>query len=172
MSDTEVLALVLKRSAKFQRTIRWRDARELVAAGLVVLVLAPTLSKGSWLARAGAGLIVAGCGLIFVMLMSARRLAAPRPDWPLAQVVRTEEARVGAQVRLLETLLWWYIAPLSAGAVLIVAGDAGVSWFTAGYVLFVVAVAAGIYWFNRIALRRDLWPRRAELRRLLDQLER
>lgn len=171
MSDTEVLALVLKRSAGFQRTIRWRDARELVAAALVVAVLLPTLIRGGWLARAGVGLIIAGCGLIFVMLISARRLAAPRPDWPLAQVVRAEEARVAAQVRLLETVLWWYIAPLATGAMLIVAGDAGLSWFTAGYALFVVALSVGIYWLNRVALRRDLWPRRAELQGLLQQLE-
>ncbi len=171
MSDTEVLELVLKRSAQLRRVIRRRDLRETIAAGVGLLLLTPVLVLGPWLARAGVLLIAAGCALIVVRLGRARRLPAPRPEWPLAEALGAERTRIAAQIRLLETVLWWYIAPLAVGPVLIAFGLSGPSRFTLGYALFTAAVAAGIYGLNRWAIAKDLGPRQAELDDLLARLE-
>lgn len=171
MSDAEVLALVLRRSSQLGRLIRRRDLRETIAAGVGLLLLTPVLVWGPWLARAGVLVVAAGCALIVVRLGRARGLPEPRPEWPLAQALRAERARVGAQIRLLETVLWWYIAPLAVGSVLIAFGVSGASRFTLGYALFTAVLAAGIYGLNRRAIRTALRPRQAELDGLLARLE-
>ncbi len=171
MSDAEVLELVMRRSTQFRRVIRRRDLRETIAAGVGLLLLTPVLVLGPWLARAGVLLIAAGCALIVVRLGRARRLPEPRPDRPLAEALAAGRARVAAQIRLLETVLWWYVAPLAAGPVLIAFGLSGPSRFTLGYVLFTAALAAGIYWLNRWAIEKELRPRQAELDDLLARLE-
>lgn len=171
MSEAEIMDLVLRRSARLQRTVRWRDWRETIAAALGLLVLSPVLAIGPWLARVGVLLIAAGSALVIVRLRRARRLPRPRPEWPLAEAVRAERARVDAQIRLLETVLTWYVAPLMLGVVLVVAGLRGASWFTYGYILAIAALSAGIYAINRRASRRELRPRRGELDRLLAGLE-
>jgi len=171
MSDAELLRLVLGRSAALQRVVGRRDRREAIGALVGLVLLSPLLVRGPWLARAGVLLVAVGCALIVLMLRRARRLPAPRPEWPVAEVLRAERARVQAQIRLLETVLWWYIAPLALGALLVVAGERGASWFTYGYGLFTAAFSAAIYLLNRSAVRRDLRPRRTELDRMLAQLE-
>lgn len=171
MSDAQLMELVLNRSARLERTLRRRDRRELVAAAVVLVLLAPALVVGPWITRAGVLLIAAGSGLIFMRLRRARALPAPRPDRPLAEALRAEHARVNAQVRLLETVAWWYLAPLAAGCVLVVGGVAGATLYTAAYAAAVLVVCAAVYWLNREALRRDLRPRRTELERQIEQLE-
>ncbi len=171
MSDAEVLALVLRRSSQLGRLIRRRDLRETIAAAVGLLLLAPLLVWGPWLTRVGVLVIALGCALIVVRLGRARRLPEARPEWPLAQALRAERARVGAQIRLLETVLWWYIAPLALGPVLIAFGVSGASRFTLGYAVFTALLAAGIYRLNRRALRMALRPRQAELDQLLARLE-
>ncbi len=171
MSDAELLALVLDRSAAFERTIRRRDWREMAAAGVAIVLLSPVLVVGPWLARVGVLLVIAGSALIAGMLTRARRLAAPGPDCALAEALRAERRRVHAQARLLETVLFWYIAPLAVGCVLVVAGLAGRSWATLGYAVVVALLSAGIYALNHAVVARELRPREAELDRMIADLE-
>lgn len=171
MSDAEMLELVLERSARFERTIRRRDRREIIATGLGVLLLAPLVVLGPWLSRVGVLLVMAGGASVVVVLGRARRMPAPAPDRPLAEALRAEQARVRAQTRLLETVIWWYIAPLALGAVLIVTGLSGASPSTYGYIVVMLAFSIWVYRLNRRAVQRDLRPRGVELERQLRELE-
>jgi len=170
-SEAELLRAVVQRSAGLQRSIRRRDVREMVAAVVALLLLAPVLVKGPWLARAGVLVIAAGCALIIAKLGRARRLPAPGADWPLAEALRAERSRVEAQIRLLETVLWWYVAPLVGGAILVVLGLSGLTRMTISYALVAAALSAGVYWLNRRAVTKHLRPRKAELDGLIARLE-
>ena len=171
MAEDETLALVRKRSRELDRTLWWRDAREVLAGLIAGALIAPMLGHGGWLTRAGVLLVLAGLVLVFTMLIRARHTISPRAEWPLAEVLRAETAKLDAQIRLLETVLWWYVAPLTLGAVLIVVGMTGISWFSAIYLVFAALLAWGIYEANQRAVRRVLRPRRNELQQLLDRLD-
>jgi hypothetical protein len=78
---------------------------------------------------------------------------------------------VDTQIRLLENVLWWYIAPMAVGLGLVVLGDDGLSWFTLGYGAAVAVFCAVVYVLNQRTVRRSLRPRREKWTRLLRRLE-
>jgi len=171
MSEAAMLQLVMERSSRFQRAIRRRDLLETAAGAVGLLLLSPVLVRGPWLARGAVLLIALAVAVVVLKLARARRLPPARPDAPLAQALRAESARVGAQIRLLESVLWWYIAPLTLGPILLTASIAGLSRYTLAYSLFAAAFAAGIYWLNQWTVARQLRPRKEELDDLLARLE-
>jgi hypothetical protein len=95
----------------------------------------------------------------------------PDADRPVAEALRVEREKLDEQIRVLDTVLWWYIAPLAVGILLVVGGDAGLSWFTLGYGAVVVALGAGAYYLNQREVRTHLRPRRAKLTRMLRRVE-
>jgi hypothetical protein len=171
-SDEELLRLVKEKSEAFDEKIRRRDRREGIAAALVFLFFATQLLDPSWIVRAGALLVMGSSAFIYWTLRRARSgYAPPAPDQPVVETLRTEREKVDEQIRLLETVFWWYLLPLGIGVLLVVGGNAGLSWFTLGYGAFVVALGAGLYYLNQREVRQTLRPRREELTRLLRQVE-
>ena len=176
LTDEEILALVETRSHRFQRQIRFRDWRELIAGGVVAVMIAPAILRGPLLARAGALIVVAGIGLIAFKLFAARRLTMHRaadPALPVATSLRTELAAVEAQIALLESVAWWYVSPVICGSILLVAGTRGpAGWlFTLGYAVVAALLGWGIIALNHRAVRRTLQPKRKEIMALLAQIE-
>lgn len=173
LSESELLRLVKEKADAFDTRIRRRDLLESVAAAAVFLFFGwLAWHDPSPLVRTGALIIMGGSALIYWKLRHARtRHADPSLDRPVADVLRTERAKVDEQIRLLETVLWWYIAPLLLGLLLVTVGDNGGSTFTLVYGTVILAGAAGIYVLNQRAVKNDLRPRREELTRLLEQVE-
>jgi hypothetical protein len=169
MSDSDILALVRRKSQLFDANIRRRDWREIGVMIVVMVFMAPAALQPSWMTRLGTLIILCGCGLIYWKLRSARRSHPVSVAMPLVELLHAERAKIDAQITLLESVLWWYIAPIAVGAVLIVAGTSGATWFTLGYTIFVVAVSLGIYVLNRRTASRHLRPARDELSILLQQ---
>lgn len=171
-TDDEVLRRVKERSRDFDRAIRARDRRETIAAALVVLLFAPLLLDDCLLARLGAALVIAGGAITVFRLERALRAHPAAPaDRPLVEVLRAERDRIDAQVRLLGSVLWWYVLPFAVGATLVVACLGGASWFTVVYIAFVIALSWGIWHLNQQAVRRDLRPHRDELDGLIRQAD-
>jgi protein-S-isoprenylcysteine O-methyltransferase Ste14 len=172
LSDEALLRLVREQAEAFDETIRRRDRRESVAAALVFLFFSTMLLDPSWVVRIGALLVMGSSVLIYWTLRRARTgHTLPDVDRPVAEAIRAERKKVDEQIRLLETVLWWYIAPLATGILLVAAGDAGLSWFTLGYGAVVLALGGGIYYLNQREVRQTLRPRREELTRLLRRVE-
>ena len=173
LSDSEILHLVQTQSDAYDRQIRQRDWTESIAAALVALFFgALAWLESSVLVTAGALLIVAGCVFIPWHLQRTRtRFAAPKAAEPVKQRLLRERDKVDAQIRLLQSVLWWYIAPVLSGLLLVTVGDNGWSTFTLVYGSVVIAGAIGIYVMNQRAVRTDLRPRRERLRELLEQVK-
>ena len=128
------------------------------------------------LARLGALIVVAGIAFVAYRLFTARRLTTDRtidPALPVATALRTELAEVDAQIALLESVAWWYVAPLLGGSVLLAAGSRGLAgWsYTLGYTVFAALLGWGIIVLNHRAVRRTLQPKRREIMALLAQIE-
>lgn len=172
MPDAGILDRVRERSAELDRTIRKRDRWETVAAVIVFLFFSLMLTDPSWVTRAGALLVMAGTILIAWMLRRARRTGDDvLAGASLAEALRVERGKLDSQIRLLKSVLWWYIAPLGVGIVLVVAGVRGFSWFTVGYVGIFAAFVVFVYRLNQNAVRKELLPRWEELIRQLRQIE-
>lgn len=176
LTDEEILALVETRSQRFQRQIRFRDWRELIAGGVVAVMIAPAVLRGPVLARAGALIILAGIVLVAFRLLAARRLTTSDgidPALPVANALHVELDRVDAQISLLSGVAWWYVAPLLGGSVLLAAGARGLSgWpYTLVYTVFAGLLGWGIIVLNHRAVQRTLQPKRQEILALLEQIE-
>jgi Flp pilus assembly protein TadB len=173
LSDSEILHLVQRQSDAHDRKIRQRDWTESIAAAVVALFFgALAWLESSLLVTAGALLIIAGCVLIPWHLQRTRkRFAAPKSAEPVKQRLLRERDKLDTQIRLLKSVLWWYIAPLLAGLLLVTVGDNGWSTFTFVYGSVVIVGAVGIYMMNQRTVRNDLRPRRERLRELLEQVK-
>lgn len=172
MSEDEMLQLVKRESSAFDRTIARRDRRELIAGAVVSILFLPLLVSGPWLSRIGVLVVFAAFASIYRRLAAARRVeASERVDLSLAELLESERTKVDGQIRLLESVVSWYIIPPTVGAMLIVIGVDGLRWSTAAYALFALVVSVVVYWLNRQAVRYDLRPRRSELDRLIHELK-
>lgn len=173
LSDDELLRLVKEKAEAFDTRIWRRDLLESIAAIAVFLFFGWVLLQDpSWWTRSGALLVMAGSAYVFWRLRRARtRYAAPSADRPVAEVLRTERAKVEEQIQLLENILWWYLAPIVLGALLIVFGSNGWSWATLIQSVVVLLIAGGIYVLNQRGRRCTYEPRREKLTHLLEQVE-
>lgn len=172
IEESEILDLVKERSAAFDRQIGRRDRREAIAAIVVAILFIPLLLTGPWLSRAGVLVVLGALAVIVRKLGAARRAeAADQVDLSLRELLNNERAKIDGQIRLLESVVSWYILPPVIGALMIVIGLEGFSWFTAIYALLALALSIWIYRLNQRAARQDLRPRREELDRLIQELK-
>jgi hypothetical protein len=120
------VAELVKREAKLARVVRFRNAREYVAAALVVgifgamAVRPPDLHLTSTvpLRLASAAIVIA---VVYVVVMVRRRgtsLPPPAPDAPLAEHLGHHRASLVRQRDLLRNVWRWYLGPLAAGTLL------------------------------------------------------
>lgn len=150
----------VKRSAdRLRRTIRARNGREYVAAGLVCAVFAgyffvfanPLIRIASVLAIAGA---------VFVVIQLHRRASwrEPSPEQLGASCLEFHRAALVRQRDALKDAWAWYVLPFVPTAVLMQAGfamerpDAIGPLVTTAVVVF--GVMGLIAWLNRVAARR------------------
>lgn len=172
-AGVELVAWVRERSAAFDRRIRRRDLGEAVAAAAMVLVFAYELvTVDTWLGRLGAAVLMAASVFVVLWMRRARR-AGPStgPEASVADRLRAQRERVSAQIRLLETVVWWYLAPLGLGVALFAFG-LDVSLSSSGFVMAaMVALYALIWRLNQRAVHRDLVPRRDRLDRIMAQID-
>lgn len=173
LSDSDILRLVKEKAESLDQQIWWRDFLESGAALAVILFFGWILLQAtSWAIRSGALIVITSSLYIYWRLYRARtRYDDPSPDRPVAEVIRTERAKVEEQIQLLDNILWWYLAPLTVGVLLFIFGNDGWSWATLGESVVVLLISAGIYVLNQRARRDTFEPRREELTRLLEQVE-
>jgi hypothetical protein len=142
----------------------------------------------SWLAPGWwpkAGAVAATASVVFVLgrLLRARREHPPvPPDLPTVRWLEAEIADVAAEIRLLRSVVSWYVAPLAVGAtswclILVSVGLSSTPISTARAALAVGTLLVlcgalfgligwGVWRVNRLGIERQLWPYAEELRSL------
>jgi hypothetical protein len=171
-SSDDILRLVKSDAKRFDRRILFRDLREMIAAGIAAVLIAPGAVHASLLTRLGVVVVIAALVLVAVRLHRARRTrSAAGMDRPVARVLKEERGKIDAQIRLLETVLWWYVGPIWLGVIMIIAGRVGTSWLTLASAAVVTLLSWALYRLNVHAARQHLRPRRDELSRLLAEVD-
>ncbi len=170
LPNAQELTAMRQKMKCFDATIRRRDAGELLA-GVVLVVWFGCyyFAYPAPLARLGSVVVILSAIFIDCRLFWSKR-AGPKPDSTASvmDTLKAELRKVEIQIGLLKTVLWWYLLPLSVGAMLFYVG-LGLSWLSnAAFLGFTVATDAAIYWLNQTAVRRQLLPLKAELQSLLD----
>ena len=155
-----------------EKRIRRRDSREI----LVCICMIPLF--GWWLitipqlfAKIGSAIIIAACLLVIFRLIRARRVnikedAASEIRHNLAislQLIRQ-------QIKLLDTLLWWYLLPFFTGIIFFYSSLTNSILSKAIYSVIVVTVYGYIYYLNKKAIKIHLKPMEEHLARILNDL--
>jgi len=171
--DREIVDAVLARLDSVQQVIRRRDGREIGAAiGSIVLFGIWFWTEHAWAARLGCAIIIAGSVLIIVRLLAAHsRNRRPRLHLRLREYCAAERDRVEVQIRLLRSVLWWYLAPSVVGSNLFVFGLIGWHAVGVGFLIFSLALGAVLYRMNLRAVRIRLMPLKQELDYLISELD-
>ena len=169
---------------RFNRTIVWRDLREVGAAILVAAWFIFCGSKswpggGIWTFHLTAASAL-GVSAFFIIDRVIQRRRAPLLYEAPGHCIAAYHREVTHQIWLLRNVLWWYLLPVAIGISLplvqmtYVATRGTAPWLVAGVMLGVAVICAvvyyGIYQLNQHAVRTDLEPRRARLEALLHDL--
>jgi hypothetical protein len=169
---TDVVAGMRKRMRKFDKTIFWRDVRELAACVFVFIFFAVYYFRvATALSRAGCVVIVLSAVFIAGKILAAHRMkrrnlvSASVRDFLLGEV-----EKVSRQIRLLETVVWWYLLPLFIGVELFSWGGAAPVQDKVVNLVVTLFVYAVLYWANRYAARKSLRPLKEQLEQTLHEL--
>ena len=184
--NADTLRDVRAKSRAFTRTLFWRDVREVLASLLVAGVFGNigwqahqegAVSWPAWVAAASA----LGVGIYFLIdRWIMRRRAAPR-----GADLRTELNRaiseVEHQIWLLRNVLWWYLAPLALGPILLAVqitfyGPEEAPFWSKVLLWIIVIGTTGwvdkwIWQLNQKAVDTELEPRRQKLESQLREFE-
>ncbi len=170
----EVIWQVAQASARFERTIFWRDAREWVATVLVAGFFAcNAFAHGTlrWLSLLAA--VIACFPMAYASFLRRRRPVAHAAG-NVAAHLRAASASVRQQVGLLKSVLWWYLLPIAFCLLLLFVERR--QW-ERGLIpnlialAFVALIFVGIWLLNQQAVRTELEPRLRQLERTLCELE-
>lgn len=173
----EFIWRLAQESARFERTIFWRDAREWLATAFVAGVFlfeAFHYRPIHWLPIVAA---VIACLPMTYVAFRRQKGPAPEASQSLTNHLRDSIARVQHQIGLLRSVLWWYLAPLALSVMIIrldrvhsIRGTADTGNYSVAALLLGAAVFFGIWELNQHAVRKHLEPRVHELEKTLSEL--
>jgi Na+/proline symporter len=178
--DTDVLLKEVRRNQQqFWATIFWRDVREVGVAFLLTLYFSYYgLRHHDWTDFL-VGFACFGVGTFMIVDRVLQRRKKPVSNDSLKTCVETSLLQVNHQIWLLKNIFWWYLLPIAAALGISIGYSTwhsrhdGVTAVT-GFVFSVLLCALiywGVYWLNQSAVRKNLEPRRLELKTLLASLE-
>lgn len=102
-------------AARLDRTLRWRDVREVGAAAFIVLGFGGMALVWDEVRVPAFALAAVGVWIAAVMLVVRVRTRRPGPDVPLRQALAAEVAWLDGQIALLRWAWLWYVLPLLLG---------------------------------------------------------
>jgi hypothetical protein len=174
LSARQLVPAMHSKTTLLRRCLAARDLRELLACGVVVIVFGYfyfTVYR-SPVSRLGVYVILGGAILVAWKLIHARRMTPPAPPGAsLVESLRAELNAVRTQSQLLKSVLWWYLLPLTIGA-LIATWGLSIPWQSKMSVaLIFIALDGFVYWLNQRGRAKQLLPLEAELTALLHSAE-
>ncbi|MFK7937631.1 MAG: hypothetical protein AB8G22_29205 [Saprospiraceae bacterium] len=160
---------------RFDRSIWWRDAREIAAVIVIVPVFAYYCFTIPYLlSKISAGLTVVWAIYVAFKLLKTRQSKPSAYSDDYLTYLQETKAYLQRQQHLLESIFWWYIGPFLANMLLFVAGFYGVEgkevWMicTIGLSIFFSVI---LYFLNKNVAKKDFGKRIEKVEELLVALE-
>ncbi len=133
------------RAARLDRTLRWRDVRELAAVAVVALIFSVRAAVAPELPWGALGLVGLSLWIGGVILSVRLRFPRASPWMPLRDSLRAEHRWLSAQTALLRWAWLWYVLPITAG---VVAFDLSDGHGRPVYLTVVGLLGAALSWAN------------------------
>ncbi len=119
---SEVITMLEKETTKIDKEIKRRDILEISVAILLIPVWIWGLFHAvSSMQTVGYCIALISCIYIPYKLLKAKKVTSSKNS-SIRDYLRTEKQKVEQQKKLLESIVWWYIAPLTTAIVLITLG--------------------------------------------------
>ncbi|MEO8876054.1 MAG: hypothetical protein ABI461_10740 [Polyangiaceae bacterium] len=154
MNQTISLSDIRAQSSAFERKMKFRNVREYVAAGIVVVAFGwRALHAHSALeAAACSELVASAVWITFALVKSAA--TDPGPNATLSALLAFHRSQLDRQIKLLSHAVTWYLAPIALGLAALMTADTlrlGMSPFMMATIAIFVALFALIAILNKRA---------------------
>ena len=174
----EVIAVLEQQTTKIDKQIKRRDILEIsIALLLIPFWIYGLFSTAGTIQTLGLILAILSCLYIPYRLVQAKKLTVAKSTDNKSFLER-EKQKISQQKELLESVVSWYIAPLTISIVLITIGgtvdDAGIphlSQFLIIYYGFVALLVVGIYLLNKRAAKKKFGPLLKKIEARLAELQ-
>ena len=119
------MKMIEERTKKFDRRVRARNLREIIASIFGGLVLGWTMlgTHDAWKITGGAVMEIGLVVIIYVLLRYGKAGAEPDPNGTLSGYTKALMDKYDRQIRLLKTAKYWYLLPMFVGIVIMLAGS-------------------------------------------------
>lgn len=172
-SAAQLVSAMQNKTNQLRRVVDSRDLRELWACAFIIILFGYYyFTESRPISRLGDCIVIGSAIFIGWKLVHTRRSTPPAPPGATTvETLRAELRAVRAQSRLLGSVLWWYLLPLTVG-VLISTWDKRMNVAGAIFVALIVgALDAFVWWLNQRARAKELLPVEAQLQSLLHSAE-
>jgi Flp pilus assembly protein TadB len=172
INSEKLLATINQKLLNMDKLVNRRDRLEIfVAICMIPLFVWWLLMVPQILAKIGAAIIIGGCLLVILKLVSARRVNVKEE---IASATKNHLMvslqRVRNQIKLLNTVLWWYFLPFFIGVICFFYSYSITLISKAVYTIIVAALYGYIYYLNKRALKKHLKPLENNIQKALDEL--
>lgn len=162
---TEVIDMIEQQTTKIDNEVKRRDFLEIgIAVSLIPVWIWGLLNSASTMQSIGLIIAIVACMYIPYRLISAKKVYAMKSG-SVKDFLVQEKQKIQQQKQMLESVVWWYIAPLTIAILLITLGakvneqgipqiPSGMYWYYACVGLLVV----GVYLLNKRAAKNKFAP--------------
>lgn len=171
ISTEKMLATVKKKLTKHNRSMKRNSLVEIFTAILLLPVFSYLLyTMPTIISKVGAAIVLLSLGLIIVKMMKI-----PKKKQLLylstQEYLEDERLQIAKQIKLIDTILYWYILPIAIGVLIFILGIQTTLLAHVASIAFCLVVWVGIYFLNKWALRKHFYPLQKELDELMEQLK-
>jgi hypothetical protein len=124
MNSIISIAEIRQQSSAFERKMRFRNAREYVAASIVVVAFGwRAFHAHSWL-EAASSVELVGAAVWITSALLKNDATDPGPNATLKQLLAYHRSQLDRQIKLLSRVMVWYLAPIAIGLTGLLIADA------------------------------------------------
>jgi hypothetical protein len=171
VDSEKLIVAVRQKTTKINRTLIWRDLREMVACVAIIIWYACKLGlHQSMLSLAGKIIVIASCLFIAGRMIYTYRRRPRSQIFSVRESLLVELDKINEQIHLLNTVLWWYALPITIGYLLDFWGRHAKT--SARIVDFVVCalMVVFVHYINRYSAKKSLVPIKVELEQTLENI--